>query len=87
MVPGGFMMFQVVPRFSKYETLKHLNVCWLSLELAVDRSLKQYASFKSFFLSEEAPTTSGNSDFGGLKRIKRLKKAFEDTMTEVYLYF
>ena len=85
----GFRWFQVVPRFSKYETLKHLNVCWLSLELAVDRSLKQYASLKSFFLSEEAgiTTTSGNSDFGGLKRIKRLKKAFEDTMTEVYLYF
>ena len=67
--------------------LKHLNVRWLSLELVVERLLKQYASLKSYFLSEEAPTASGKFDFAGLNRIKRSKKPFEDTMTEVYLYF
>ena len=67
--------------------LKHLNVRWLSLELVAERLLKQYASLKSYFLSEEAPTASGKFDFAGLNRIKRSKKPFEDTMTEVYLYF
>ena len=67
--------------------LKHLNVRWLSLELVVERLLKQYASLKSYFLSEETPTASGKFDFAGLNRIKRSKKPFEDTMTEVYLYF
>ena len=44
-----------------------LNVRWLSLELPVDRSLKQYASLKSYFLSDEAPATVGISDIGGLE--------------------
>ena len=42
--------------------LEHLNVRWQSLELAVDHLLKQYASLKSYFLSEKAPTTGGESD-------------------------
>ena len=57
--------------------LKHLNVRWVSLELAVDRSLKLYVSLKLYFLSEKALTTGGKSEFGGLKRFEILKKAFE----------
>ena len=44
-----------------------LNVRWLSLELPVDCSLKQYASLKSYFLNDEAPATVGISDIGGLE--------------------
>ena len=29
--------------------LKHINVRWLSLELAIDRTLKQYPGLKSYF--------------------------------------
>ena len=47
--------------------LKYLNVRWLSLELTVDYSLKQYPSLKLYFLSEEVPTTGGKSEVGCLK--------------------
>ena len=63
--------------------LKHLKLRLLSLELAIDRSLGPHASLKSYFLSEEAPTIGGKSDFGCLNQIKRLKKAFENAMTVV----
>ena len=49
----------------------------MSLELAVDRSLKLYVSLKLYFLSEKALTTGGKSEFGGLNRFEILKKAFE----------
>ena len=65
------------------KTLKHLKLRLLSLELAADRSLGPYASLKLYFLSEEAPTIGGKSGFGGLKQIKRLKKAFENAMTVI----
>ena len=32
--------------------IKHVSTRWLSLQLAVERSLKQYPSLKSYFLSE-----------------------------------
>lgn len=32
--------------------LKHVNTRWLSLEQAVDRTLRQYPSLQSYFLSE-----------------------------------
>ena len=74
------------------QILKHVNVRWLSLERAVERILLQYASLKNYFQSENVPksTTNANgveSEWGGAKRFKRLKKAFDDRMTEVYLYF
>ena len=74
------------------DILKHINVCRLSLERAVERILLQYSSLSAYFLSKNAPksATSSNgveSEWGGAKRFKRLKNAFKDPMTEVYLYF
>ena len=34
------------------QILKHVNTRWLSLELAVSRTLQQYPGLKSHFLSE-----------------------------------
>lgn len=33
--------------------LKHISVRWLSLEIAVERALKQYVALKSYFLSSD----------------------------------
>ena len=75
-----------------HDILNHLNGRWLSLERAVERILLQYASLKTYFNSGDAPksTTNANgveSESGGGKRFKRLKKAFDDRMPEFYLYF
>ena len=32
--------------------LKHVNTRWLSLELAITRTLQQYSALKAYFLSE-----------------------------------
>ena len=58
--------------------LNHVSTRWLSLEKAITRVLKQYVSLKFYFLSE---------DGDGKARFKRLKKAFSDPITEVYLLF
>lgn len=57
--------------------IKHVSTRWLSLELAVDRMLKQYPSLKSYFLSNDE----------GKARFQRLKGIFENPMSEVYLLF
>ena len=59
------------------QVVKHVSTRWLSLEKSVSRTLAQYASLKSYFLSEQESTA----------RFKRLKNAFKDPMTEVYLLF
>ena len=33
--------------------IKHISTRWLSLELAVEQALKQYAGLRSYFLSNE----------------------------------
>ena len=43
--------------------------------------------YKSYFLSEDAPATGGNSEWGGRKRFLRLKNAIKYPMTEIYLMF
>ena len=50
---------------------------WLSLEKVVTRTLLQYQSLKTYFLSENDSTT----------RFKRFHTAFSNPMTEVYLLF
>ena len=65
---------------------------WLSLAKAAERILLQYSSLSTYFLSENAPKSATNSngvesEWGGAKRFKRLENAFEDPMTEIYLYF
>ena len=57
--------------------LKHVNVRWLSLELAIDRVLKQYAALRSYFLSEDKADA----------RFRRLNTNFTNPMTEIYLLF
>ena len=58
--------------------LKYVSTRWLSLEQAITRVLKQYVSLRSYFLSE---------DDEGQLRFQRLKRAFSNPMTEVYLLF
>lgn len=59
------------------KVLKHVSTRWLSLETAINRTLKQYSALQSYFKSE------------GLKeaRFKRLEASFTNPMTEVYLLF
>ena len=59
------------------QILKHVSTRWLSLEKCVSCALKQYTSLKSYFLSVEEPQA----------RFKRLRAAFENPMTEVFLLF
>lgn len=57
--------------------IKHVSTRWLTLELAVERSLKQYRGLKSYFLSEDESQA----------RFRRLQILFGDPMTEIYLLF
>ena len=57
--------------------IKHVSTRWLTLELAIERSLKQYRGLKSYFLSEDESQA----------RFRRLQTLFSDPMTEVYLFF
>ena len=57
--------------------IKHVTTRWLSLETAVERILKQFPSLTSYFKSENESQS----------RFKRLQKAFNDSITEVYLLF
>lgn len=54
-----------------------MSTRWLSLESAVNRSLKIYPSLKSYFLSED----------NAAPRFVRLKAHFEKPITEIYLLF
>ena len=57
--------------------LKHSSTRWLSLERCVERTITKYAGLKSYFLSENFADA----------RFQRLRKAFENPLTEVVLYF
>ncbi len=57
--------------------IKHISTRWLSLHRAIERSLMQFTSLKSYFLSSEESQA----------RFKRLKEIFEDPTTEIYLMF
>ena len=57
--------------------VKHVSTRWLSLEVAVQRSLKQLASLTSYFKSENESQA----------RFRRLQTIFTDPMTEVFLLF
>lgn len=59
------------------KVIKHVSTRWLSLEIAIERCLKQYPSLKSYFLSNNEPQA----------RFNRLHVAFEDPMTELHLLF
>ena len=54
---------------------KHISTRWLSLEKVVTRTLLQYQSLKTYFLSEHYSAAW----------FKRLQTAFSKPMTEVYL--
>ena len=57
--------------------VKHVSTRWLSLELAVERTLKQFQGLKSYFRSEQESQS----------RFKRLQRNFENPLLEVYLLF
>ena len=57
--------------------IKHVSTKWLSSESAVEHVLKQYSHLKSYFLSNAEQQA----------RFERLKKSYQDSMTEIYLYF
>ena len=57
--------------------IKQVNTRWLSLEKVITRTLLQYQSLKTYFLSEDESAA----------RFKRLQTAFSNPMTEVYLLF
>ena len=57
--------------------LKHINTRWLSLELAVDQTLRQYPGLRSYFLSESNTNA----------RLQRLQQVYSDPMSEIYLMF
>lgn len=56
--------------------IKHISTHWLSLELAIDRTLKQLPSLTSYFQSD---------DFSQA-RFDRLKKAVENPMAVLFLH-
>lgn len=57
--------------------VKHVSTRWLSLELAIERCLKQFQGLSSYFKSEQESQA----------RFQRLQKCFENPMLEVYLLF
>lgn len=57
--------------------IKHVSTRWLSLEIAIERCLKQFPSLKSYFLSSHEPQA----------RFTRLHVAFGDPMIEIHLLF
>ena len=59
------------------EVIKFISTCCFYLELCVNRELKKHNGLKSYFQSENFAD----------KRFKRLEAAFNDSMTEIYLYF
>lgn len=54
-----------------------MSTRWLSLEIVIERALKQFPSLRSYFLSTDEPQA----------RFQRLNKAFNDPITEVHLLF
>ena len=58
-----------------HAVVKHVSTCWLSLELAIERCLKLFPGFASYFRSEQDSQA----------RFKRLQKNFHDPLLEVYL--
>ena len=58
------------------QVIEHVSTKWLGLESAVEHVLKQYSPLKSYFLSNAEQHA----------RFKRLKKSFQDSMTEIFLY-
>lgn len=61
--------------------LKHVNVRWLSLELSIQRVLKQFCALKSYF------SPSSNATGKSAPRFKRLETIFTNPMSEVNLLF
>lgn len=59
------------------QVVKHVSTRWLSLEYAVDRTLLQYSGLRSYFLSCDETQA----------RFERLRKHFDQSITEVYLMF
>ena len=59
--------------------LKYVSPCWLSLLTPVERILKLYVAFHSYFLSQDETVRASD------RRFSRLQAVFRDPMTELYL--
>ena len=57
--------------------IKHISTRWLSLETAVERALKLFNGLRSNFLSEGCTEA----------RFNRLRRLFDDPLSEIYLLF
>ena len=62
-----------------HKILKYVSTHWLSLQMSVERILRQYAALHSCFLSQDDETSDN--------RLCRLQVAFSNLMMEVYLMF
>jgi hypothetical protein len=63
---------------TEYEgVIKYISVRWLCIEHCLDRELKKYVALKSYFCSENENDN----------RFQRLKSAFSDPKSELYLFF
>lgn len=56
--------------------IKHVSTHWLTLELAVEKSLKQFRSLKSYFLFENEAQT---------RFIRFIQNVFQNLRSEVYV--
>ena len=68
--------FSIYCEFCDQEYRSNVSTRWLSLEMAIERCLKQYPSLKAYFMSEDESTLTA--------RFQRLKKWFENP---IYLLF
>ena len=59
------------------KVIKHISTRWLSLETAVERALKLFNGLRSYFLSEGCTEA----------RFNRLRRVFDDPLSEIYLLF
>ena len=71
------------------KVIKHVSTRWLSLGKCIGRTLKQWESLESYFLSyfdlQVDPTEKALDDQPN--REKRLVKTFKDPVTKLYAMF
>ena len=72
------------------KVIKHVSTRWLSLGRCIERTLKQWDSLESYFLSyfdlQDDPEAEDQTN-DNTNREKRLVKAFKDPITKLYAMF
>ncbi len=68
--------------------IKHVSTRWLSLGRCIERTLKQWDSLESYFLSYfDLPHDPEDQTNDNTNQEKRLVKAFKDPLTKLYAMF